>query len=819
MQSPFGSNTGYPSQCRNLDLEFLHVGSQHGSTPLPLSDFVARQPSITSEQSAPSHPYSQHHHPYSRSHQQPQFGHATASNNHHLYNQTITRDRLISQPIQPSCNNQFINSHFHVPIPPAPAPLAASQQQLPPAPAPLEASRQQLPPAPAPLAASQHQQFKHHSQGMHISGQTAQPLPSFDQLTREAESAITKAREELSQKGGPKKGTRPKRKRTLQNKSAPTTAEAEINLNNGTTGAPQDDTLPPPLSFDSPQLAASLPLPPPAASLPLPLPAASLPLPPPAAFLPRGLKPAPASRVRLEEDIVAEYRSLPLDELRRLAVEHAENARLCAEDLIELDGLYEEYQCQVYITTIKNKLCIEPVLDHLGLATRIKGSTCYNNFCQYNPEASKIRTDKSKTSQQHAHEMGLLWEQETDQQKWYNTEFLDSLPNPYKEGAKRAEAEALTNKKRKSYVDMKPDRWASKVIIDLKKLSTAYGVEGFLLLASRHKKRTVMTSGGSIMGVRFLDMFPEEMDLQTDFINYVKGQNVIAKVTGSLPPPPKKPRKQRTGKSDLADEKYAQYNKGLKSNNLKALRPLLVGELHKASNARWKVSNGWPGTHTIKSLQRVGVKMQVKKDNDLKVTPNDFCHRLDRLHNGELHRLLVAVGEGWFELHSIDPEVVDVEDEPDIEVEPECLDAGEASRTAQDSRNNNPADKSTKEKSKSAKTRQRPKKANPKPTKSKAGPTGTKPSGVSSKQTRTSKKNHAKKNQNNKPTKSKASKSKNIASDNSKSVEDTPDKSSEEEDYDIGSDNSISLSDSSDGCGANDDEEDVSEEGEDGGGD
>jgi hypothetical protein len=71
-----------------------------------------------------------------------------------------------------------------------------------------------------------------------------------------------------------------------------------------------------------------------------------------------------------------------------------------------------------------------------------------------------------------------------------------------------------------------------------------------------------MTSGGSIMGVRFLDMFPEEMDLRTDFINYVKGQNAIAKVTGSLPPPPKKPRKQRTGKSDLADEKYAQYNKG-----------------------------------------------------------------------------------------------------------------------------------------------------------------------------------------------------------------------------------------------------------------
>ena len=67
-----------------------------------------------------------------------------------------------------------------------------------------------------------------------------------------------------------------------------------------------------------------------------------------------------------------------------------------------------------------------------------------------------------------------------------------------------------------------------------------------------------MTSGGSIMGVCFLDMFPEEIDLQTSFINYMKGKNVIVKVTGSLPPPPKKPRKQRTIKRNLADEKYAQ---------------------------------------------------------------------------------------------------------------------------------------------------------------------------------------------------------------------------------------------------------------------
>jgi hypothetical protein len=208
------------------------------------------------------------------------------------------------------------------------------------------------------------------------------------------------------------------------------------------------------------------------------------------------------------------------------------------------------------------------------------------------------------------------------------------------------------------------------------------------------------------MGVQFLDMFPEEMDLRTNFVNYVKGKKAIVKVTGSLPPPPKKPRKQRTGKNDLLDGKYAKYNKGMlllhwhyhthryfadvshyksgkKTDNLAELRPLIDGELSKSiaitfvsskpltdiilftdkvSNGRWKVLSGWTGTHTISVLAKVGVKMKVK-DNKLKIFPKDFCHQLDRLCNSELHRLLVAVGKGWFKLNPIESESVDVEDE------------------------------------------------------------------------------------------------------------------------------------------------------------
>jgi hypothetical protein len=67
--------------------------------------------------------------------------------------------------------------------------------------------------------------------------------------------------------------------------------------------------------------------------------------------------------------------------------------------------------------------------------------------------------------------MGILWQEQSDKDQWYNLDFLvlDSLPNPYEASAKQAqeEAKASTCKKKKSYVDMKPDQWAKKVINDV----------------------------------------------------------------------------------------------------------------------------------------------------------------------------------------------------------------------------------------------------------------------------------------------------------------------------------------------------------------
>ncbi|PLW44830.1 hypothetical protein PCASD_07138 [Puccinia coronata f. sp. avenae] len=698
MESPFGSHPGHPSECCHLDLEFLNAGTQNGLQHAILPPSHAVPPGYSdspgaifpSQLPATHHSSPPHHQTYNQTRQQPQFSNVPVPKNQHLYNLMITHNHHHHQSIQPP---QIISPQFHVPIPTVQPPLAAHRHQRVPQhqnlPTPLAsdalaaACHQCLPapPEPAPLP---HQQLCLPT--TQPTEQSIQPLPSFQQLTQDAKSALAKAQEEQSGKGGHKKAPRKKRKRALPSSPAPTATQSQQPPNRvtTTTGAPEGNGLPAPLAFNEP---------------------------PPAEPLPRGLKHTPASCVRLEEDIVAQYCLLPLDELRRLAAEHAENSCLCAEDHIELNALYDNYQREIYIMAIKNKLFIDPVLDHLGLATRIKGSTCYNNFCQYNPEASQINADKLKSSQLRAHEMGILWQKQSDKDRWYNLDFLDSLPNPDEASAKQAqeEAKASTRKKKKSYVNMKPDQWANKVINDLKKLSSAYGVKGLLLFASRDKNQTTITSGGSIMGVQFLDMFPEEMDLRTNFVDYVKGQKAIVKVTGSLPPPPKKPRKQCTGKKNLLDEKYAKYNKGKKTNKLAELRPLIVGEINKVSNRRWKVLSGWPGTHTISALAKVGVKMKVK-ENKLKIVPKDFCHQLDRLRNGELHRLLVAVGKGWFKLDPIESESVDVEDEAHVEVDlegantlPQVPWASGVSQTA-----DKPVDKRTKGKNEHSKIRPRP---------------------------------------------------------------------------------------------------------------
>jgi hypothetical protein len=65
-----------------------------------------------------------------------------------------------------------------------------------------------------------------------------------------------------------------------------------------------------------------------------------------------------------------------------------------------------------------------------------------------------------------------------------------------------------------------------------------------------------------------------------------------------------------------------------------------------------RYDHGWPSDTKVK-LKELGVKMWVKH-NDLFVTPESFCGALAPKWNGDLKRLQVAIGEGWFKLEGPD---------------------------------------------------------------------------------------------------------------------------------------------------------------------
>ena len=93
----------------------------------------------------------------------------------------------------------------------------------------------------------------------------------------------------------------------------------------------------------------------------------------------------------------------------------------------------------------------------------------------------------------------------------------------------------------------------------MKRIGEAYQVEGFMVVVSKRGKRTMVTAGGSHLGQQYVDMTEMEQDTTgpvQDFCEFVNGQKVIKKLTGSDPPLVVKPKTQRKGRVVLKDGKY-----------------------------------------------------------------------------------------------------------------------------------------------------------------------------------------------------------------------------------------------------------------------
>ncbi|PLW37646.1 hypothetical protein PCANC_22065 [Puccinia coronata f. sp. avenae] len=280
----------------------------------------------------------------------------------------------------------------------------------------------------------------------------------------------------------------------------------------------------------------------------------------------------------------------------------------------------------------------------------------YNNFCQYDEGAKKIKADESVTVQQRSSKCGVLWRslEKQTQAKFKDAEFLSTLPNPFldktedpiiesgladnhaTESAPVYGRKALASRTQKGRKVARPSlfdavRWGSKI----KTNQNSHLVEGFMVLVYPHKKGRAVLTGGSPMGKRFMDMFPNNANPTNDFLDFVKGHIALSNVLGCHAPLPTKTRK--TIKDTVAP--CPDY-KGSLEKNIDAVRKQLGYAIYKASGGTWL--NGWPGANTLKQMEKLKLAIRIKPNNK-KFHVKDICKRPSDLGIGQSNQILTAL--------------------------------------------------------------------------------------------------------------------------------------------------------------------------------
>ncbi|OAV88317.1 hypothetical protein PTTG_29064 [Puccinia triticina 1-1 BBBD Race 1] len=307
-------------------------------------------------------------------------------------------------------------------------------------------------------------------------------------------------------------------------------------------------------------------------------------------------------RARLDPEIVNSLKDLDLDQLRKKVLTHSKYKRLVEDDRIALSAAFHEYQKAIHRIAVEQLLCLSPVLKYVGSKNQFKGSTNYNNFCEYDVEARKAYYNYEITLSEQKTTCGALWKKvdEETKEKYKDPEFLATLPNPFGRD-KETGAPPETKQGKENLQQLRSpetERWSSKVILDLKNLGAAHGVEGILMVVKpgASGKPPTLISGGSHLGVQFLNMFCKEMDPCASFFSFVSGQEVIRKASDNMPVVIPS-RKRRDGKKDMPDCKH---DLGSKEANYQAVKNKLNALIANATQNRVQA---WPGK-TAAGLKR-----------------------------------------------------------------------------------------------------------------------------------------------------------------------------------------------------------------------
>lgn len=110
-------------------------------------------------------------------------------------------------------------------------------------------------------------------------------------------------------------------------------------------------------------------------------------------FEPTNKKSDKPKQMRLGPDLVKQLEEKDIDELCCLAKKYVKYHCLVADDKAEFDLAYQKYQKEVLNISIKHRVEVTRAQQYVGTLNRFRGSSNYNNFCQFAPKERKVFGD------------------------------------------------------------------------------------------------------------------------------------------------------------------------------------------------------------------------------------------------------------------------------------------------------------------------------------------------------------------------------------------------------------------------------------------
>ncbi|POW03367.1 hypothetical protein PSHT_11695 [Puccinia striiformis] len=120
-------------------------------------------------------------------------------------------------------------------------------------------------------------------------------------------------------------------------------------------------------------------------------------------------------KANLNDQQMLLYATMDLVELRAAALAQAKRQRMTEDMKDELEELYYNFQCDVTRLALRNRVASHLYFGHIGQARRVNGSSSWNHFQQYDPEAQALFKEFGR--QEGGAQVSALWRSKSWEEK------------------------------------------------------------------------------------------------------------------------------------------------------------------------------------------------------------------------------------------------------------------------------------------------------------------------------------------------------------------------------------------------------------------